>query len=715
MNLSKVIVTLTAVLGAILVSAPGAQAQGNPGPRHALSVLRPGAAPTAGPAAAAAPLPMAYGGGPVLTVPRVYLSFWGPEWGTGFSSGGYTSDQAKAYLTGYFTGVGGTPSLDSVKEYCQGVAVGATSCPPGAVAGGNPAGLLQAIWIDNTPVPTTPADPDVQAAARRAFVHFGDTSGLYFVMTPSQRSETGFGTSWCAWHSYDYANGNRFPFAYLPYIADAGPTCGANYVNPANDGFGHGYFDGYSIVAGHEYAESVTDPFPNSGWIDANGYENADKCAWAAGSANGGPGSQNIVAGGQSYAVQPLWSNRAGTCVLAGLAPPPPAARGPYVPLAQPVRILDTRAPVSAANPRSTALGQREVYGIAILGNPLLPALSNLGSVVVNVTVTDASQSSYLTLFEADAARPSASNINFGAGQTIANLAQVALGPSGVLDVFNSQGSVNVVLDVQGVTKSVADSTPHAGLFQPVDTPARILDTRPQYPLTPQPSSYQTPLTPGTQIQVMIGGNANVTPVIPAASVGAAILNLTVTNPSAAGYLAVYPIGGTANQFSNINFAAGQTIPNRVITAVSGGGFSVFNGGLGTVDVLIDVAGWFTNSSGPTATGLSFNAIVSSRQLDTRLSFNPIGQNTVLAPALQVLTPGAVAVFNVTVTNAQAYSYLTLFPDGLALPNASDLNFGPGQTLANMAVVKVGADGRIAFYNSVGVVDVIADLAGSYS
>ncbi len=133
------------------------------------------------------------------------------------------------------------------------------------------------------------------------------------------------------------------------------------------------------------------------------------------------------------------------------------------------------------------------------------------------------------------------------------------------------------------------------------------------------------------------------------------------------------------------------------------------------MDVLIDIAGWFTNSSGPIATGLSFNSLVASRQLDTRNSANPIGQNTFLAPALQVLTPGAVAVFNVTITNAGAYSYVTLFPGCLALPPASDLNFGPGQTIANMAVFKVGADGRIAVYNSVGAVDVIADLAGYYN
>jgi serine protease len=89
-----------------------------------------------------------------------------------------------------------------------------------------------------------------------------------------------------------------------------------NFVN-GSDSFGHGYFDGFSIVGGHEYAEAATDPFPNSGWLDGAGAENGDKCAWIS---SGQGASTNITLGSNYYAVQSLWSNAfnggAGGCVI---------------------------------------------------------------------------------------------------------------------------------------------------------------------------------------------------------------------------------------------------------------------------------------------------------------------------------------------------------------------------------------------------------------
>jgi serine protease len=102
----------------------------------------------------------------------------------------------------------------------------------------------------------------------------------------------------------------------MPYVPEQGAGCGANSVNQQNNAFGNGYLDGYSIVAGHEYAEAVTDPGNQmgvqDGWNDASGSENGDKCAWT--------GLQNISLGGNTFAVQPLWSNEAaagqGACAV---------------------------------------------------------------------------------------------------------------------------------------------------------------------------------------------------------------------------------------------------------------------------------------------------------------------------------------------------------------------------------------------------------------
>jgi serine protease len=97
----------------------------------------------------------------------------------------------------------------------------------------------------------------------------------------------------------------------MPYITDAGASCGANFN-------GLGANAGITIVSGHEAAETISDQFPNGGWLDSGGAENGDKCAWIS---TGNPGaSASVSMGGSSFPVQSLWSNaannKAGGCVL---------------------------------------------------------------------------------------------------------------------------------------------------------------------------------------------------------------------------------------------------------------------------------------------------------------------------------------------------------------------------------------------------------------
>ena len=105
----------------------------------------------------------------------------------------------------------------------------------------------------------------------------------------------------CAWHTYAYNPGtsNWFTYTsmpYTPYLDSSIYNCGGNSVNGSS-----GRLDGVTIVAGHEYAESVNDPGMN-GWKDSDGSENADKCSW-----------RNLanrpLANGYTFAMQPTWSN----------------------------------------------------------------------------------------------------------------------------------------------------------------------------------------------------------------------------------------------------------------------------------------------------------------------------------------------------------------------------------------------------------------------
>ena len=242
---------------------------------------------------------LAYRGGAVQTNTKVYISYWG--WGTNEAA-------ARTYVHDFFNNVGGSKWIGTDTEYCQGVASGSTDCSLALAVNRitNPAGQLTGEWdADSTAVPSKPTQTDIALAALRLQAKFGyDSNATYMVFTPSGKSMTGFGTQWCAWHSSTTTAGQPLAYAYIPYIPDAGASCGQSFVNAG----AAGVFDGFSIVAGHEYEEAQTDPFPNGGWLDRNGAENADKCAWNS-------LSRNITLGGKLFAVQPVWSNKTGGCV----------------------------------------------------------------------------------------------------------------------------------------------------------------------------------------------------------------------------------------------------------------------------------------------------------------------------------------------------------------------------------------------------------------
>jgi hypothetical protein len=190
-----------------------------------------------------------------------------------------------------------------------------------------------------------------------------------------------------------------------------------------------------------------------------------------------------------------------------------------------------------------------------------------------------------------------------------------------------------------------------------------------------------------------------------------------VTKPSASSYLTVFPTGNRPLA-SNLNFTAGQTVPNRVVVPLAGDGSISFYNAFGTVDVIADLSGWFTDGSNPSASGSRFAPVPPTRILDTRTT-SKLGPNQSMPVAIggNGPTPNAgalAAVLNVTVTGPTSSSYLTVWPDGDSRPLASDLNYAAGQTVPNMVVVKLSAAGRIDLYNAFGSVDVVIDVMGWY-
>lgn len=235
--------------------------------------------------------------------------------------------------------------------------------------------------------------------------------------------------------------------------------------------------------------------------------------------------------------------------------------------------------------------------------------------------------------------------------------------------------------------------------------PSRVLDTRAGATTSDGLFAGSGALSANSQLDLSVAGRGGV----PASGAGAVVLNVTVTNPSAPGYVTVWPTGAALPFASNLNFVPGATIPNLVVAKLgTGGKVSLYNPA-GNTDLIADVAGWFPATS-------TFTALVPSRLLDTRTSspipalserdFTVTGSGGVPSSGV-----GAV-VLNLTVTDPTASGYLTAWPAGSPFPNASNINFVPGQTVANLAIVKVGTNGQVALFNSAGNTQVIADVAG---
>ncbi|HLI37120.1 MAG TPA: ricin-type beta-trefoil lectin domain protein, partial [Streptosporangiaceae bacterium] len=260
--------------------------------------------------------PVTYHGGSVQHTPHVYLLLWGPNW----SPTGSDTE----YLDGFYSGLGGSKDTWSpvLTQY------GDSSGPP-SFSGT----LFEGVWNDaSTPPPdVTPDDLAAEAgdfAQTVGITDFADTQ----VVVVSQ-SGTCFSDGWggqpsscadqpakqyCSWHSYatNSSTGAELPFVNMPYQPDAGAGCGENFVNSGSAGT----YDGFSMTAGHEFAEVTTDPFPATGWVDTSdnvsGGEVADKCAFG-GKQWGTPDPYgDVTFSTGTFAMQSLWSNAAGGCVM---------------------------------------------------------------------------------------------------------------------------------------------------------------------------------------------------------------------------------------------------------------------------------------------------------------------------------------------------------------------------------------------------------------
>jgi hypothetical protein len=261
-----------------------------------------------------------------------------------------------------------------------------------------------------------------------------------------------------------------------------------------------------------------------------------------------------------------------------------------------------------------------------------------------------------------------------------------------------------------------ATPTPHTatlvmGSYVSV-TPFRITDTRAG---SGQPNAGETlGINSTLNVQVTKVGTAPVP-----AGTAAVVLNVTAVDPTASGFLTVFPEGIAMPVVSNLNFSPGETAANLVTVPLGASGMVSIYNHVGDTNVVVDVEGFYTSTPLGNDSGL-YNSLSPVRVLGTLASGDAIGPNssqtvTVTGTFTGVPVNASAVVVATTAAHGTKTSFLTVYPAGLSVPNASNVNFIVNQVVANRVTVGVGTDGRIEVYNHTGTVNVDVDVDGYYS
>jgi lipoprotein-anchoring transpeptidase ErfK/SrfK len=263
---------------------------------------------------------------------------------------------------------------------------------------------------------------------------------------------------------------------------------------------------------------------------------------------------------------------------------------GRFQPLAAPRRVLDTREFLTLAPQSVTEVRVAEAAGA--------------GAVVLNVTAIG-SAPGYWTVYPANSAPPTSANLNsLFAFHVSANQVIVPVDAEGDFAVFSQSGG-HLVVDLVGTITGPSAPASTEGLFVPLSTPTRFLDTR---DATANPLGGTQMALPVWNAEVPVSSN----PAIGRTDVAALTLNITATESLAAGYVSVSPAGSNdptnkSRGTSTLNVVrAAQTLPNHATVAVSARGFDVFT--QTGAHLVADVAGYYLGAPVPAPYGAPSNA-----------------------------------------------------------------------------------------------------------
>lgn len=375
-------------------------------------------------------------------------------------------------------------------------------------------------------------------------------------------------------------------------------------------------------------------------------------------------------------------------------------------------RILDTRKGLGA--PTGAVAGGHVVH-LKVTGAHLVPT-TGTGAVVVNLTVTGATGGGYITAYPTGTARPKTSSLNYKRGGSRANLAIVEVGTGGQIDLYNCCGHAHLIADIVGwfAADDYVLRTRILGRTLQLAEPQRMLDTRRWKPAG-LPSRYIT------EVAFDYGSTYN-------SSLTAVLVTLTAVHPRTGGYLTAYMGSGIPTAMSNVNFAAGQTTPNLAIVSTTKctdawckglPSIWVYNGSGATVNVLVDVIGFF--AAGDLPYGMTYEPSTPTRVVDTRVPvgvgpLGPASTSVVSVPDPPAGTYTGAVVANVTAIKPTLPTYLTVWSgfSGTTRPTISSSNPAAGDTVANTTVTGVTVNNSFDVFNHAGTTNAAVDISGTF-
>ena len=358
-----------------------------------------------------------------------------------------------------------------------------------------------------------------------------------------------------------------------------------------------------------------------------------------------------------------------------------------------PVRLVDSRLGLGL----KTALTNQVPANFAVAGVAGLPA--NTMAVSGNLTVTNQNAGGYVSLTTSPLTQPTTSTLNIARGDNRANGVYTPLATDGSLWATAVGMNCALVFDVTGYFTNETDGNSWYPLL-----PARLSDTRSGLGLT---GSFHRAAARTLQV-TGFGG----VPLGATAITG----NLTVVGPGGSGYLAVTVHPTNTPSTSTLNFPAGDTRANNLVSPLSStGSLSLTYMAAGTTDIVFDVTGYFMPDQG----GGLFVPLSPLRVLDSRLARPLAGPFTNRSPKTLNLAanvvPSAVALTgNLTATGVVGGGYAYVSPLTTNTPATSNLNLPAGDTRANGLVAVLGPAQTINLGFNGGSAQLILDLTGYF-